>query len=73
MFSNRLRVATSEVHVIALTGGGDRWRSGPERTGQGGTTIAAAEFDLTPFRGAYCRVVAVDRDGKRARSTPIWP
>ena len=67
---NRLHVKTSDVHVIGLTGGGDRWLSGTERTSEPGATIAAAEFDLTPFRGAYCRVVAIDGDGKRAWSTP---
>lgn len=69
----RLHVRTSGVHAIGLTGGGDRWLSGTERVSQGGATITEAEFDLTPFRGAYCRVVAIDREGKRAWSNPIWP
>jgi hypothetical protein len=70
---DHLHVKTSDVHVIGLTGGGDRWQCGTERTSEPGTTIAEAEFDLTPFRGAYCRVVATDGDGKRAWSNPLWP
>jgi histidinol phosphatase-like PHP family hydrolase len=70
---DRLHVKTSDVHTIGLTGGGDRWQCGTERTSEPGATIAEAEFDLTPFRGAYCRVVAIDGSGKRAWSNPIWP
>ncbi len=66
----RLRVETSDAYAISLTGGGDRWQSGRERTGE---PIAEAEFDLTPFRGSYCRVTVVDAAGKRAWSNPIWP
>jgi hypothetical protein len=68
-----LHVRTSGVRAIGLTGGGDRWLRGTERTSQASETIAEAEFDLAPFRGAYCRVVAIDREGKRAWSNPIWP
>ena len=70
---DRLRVQTSDVRMIGLTGGGDRWQRGAERTGDDGVTIAEAEFDLTPFRGAYCRVVVIDGNGQRAWSNPIWP
>jgi len=69
----RLRVETSEVYAIALTGGGDRWHSAEERTNGHGGLITEANFDLAPFRGSYCRVTVVDLDGKRAWSNPIWP
>jgi hypothetical protein len=32
-----------------------------------------AEFDLTPFRGSYCRVTVVDPAGRQAWSNPVWP
>ena len=69
----RLRVETSDVYAISLTGGGDRWRSGMERHGEVDAPITEAEFDLTPFRGSYCRVIVVDPAGRRAWSNPVWP
>jgi len=66
----QLRVETSEAYAISLTTGGDRWKSGSERTGE---PVVEAEFDLAPFRGSYCRVTVVDPAGKRAWSNPIWP
>jgi len=69
----RLRVKTSEAYAITLTGSGDRWQSGQERTGDGGEPVAEADFDLAPFRGSYCRVTVVDPAGRRAWSNPIWP
>ena len=69
----RLRVETSDAYAITLTGGGDRWQSASERTSEGGEPIAEAEFDLTPFRGSYCRVTVVGWGGRRAWSNPIWP
>ena len=66
----RLRVETSGVYAITLTGGGDRWQSGSERTGE---PVVEAEFDLTPFRGSYCRVTVVDPAGRQAWSNPIRP
>ena len=68
--SERLRVETSEAYAISLTTGGDRWQSGSERTGE---PVVEAEFDLTPFRGSYCRVTVVDPAGRQAWSNPIWP
>jgi hypothetical protein len=68
-----LHVETSEAYAISLTGGGDRWQSGKERTSEDGETITKADFDLAPFRGSYCRVTAVDMAGTRAWSNPIWP
>jgi hypothetical protein len=66
-------VQTSEAYAITLTGGGDRWLSGADCTSQGGELISEAEFDLSPFRGSYCRITVVDHAGKRAWSNPIWP
>jgi hypothetical protein len=70
---DQLRVETSEAYAISLTTGGDRWQSGKERHGEIGAPITEAEFDLTPFRGSYCRVTVVNPDGQRAWSNPIWP
>ena len=70
--SDRLLVKTSEAYAINVTTGGDRWQSGDERHDMNGR-ISEAEFDLTPYRGSYCRVIVVDADGKRAWSNPIWP
>ena len=69
---DRLLVRTSEAYAISLTTGGDRWQSGEERHDQDGT-ISEAEFDLTPYRGSYCRVTVVDQAGRRAWGNPIWP
>jgi hypothetical protein len=68
---NKLLVRTSEAYAISLTTGGDRWQSGDERHGED-ATIREAVFDLTPFRGSYCRVTVVDPTGKRAWSNPVW-
>jgi hypothetical protein len=69
----RLLVETSEAYAISLTGGGDRWQSGQERTSEDGEPITKADFDLAPFRGSYARVTIVDIAGRRAWSNPIWP
>ena len=69
---NKLLVKTSEAYAINLTTGGGRWQSGDERHDQTGS-ISEAEFDLTPFRDSYCRLIVVDSTGKRAWSNPIWP
>ncbi len=70
---DRLLVATSGVATIALTSGGDRWQRGTEQRAEPGMSITEAAFDVAPFRGAYCRVVAIDGSGRRAWSNPIWP
>jgi predicted metal-dependent phosphoesterase TrpH len=67
---HRLHVATSKVASIAIGGGGDRWQDATE---QRGSAITEATFDLTAFRGSYCRVTAVDSGRRRAWSNPIWP
>lgn len=69
---NQLHVETSEVYAIGITGSGDRWQSGTEHRSERGATTAA-DFDMTPFHGSYCRVTAVDRLGRQAWSNPIWP
>jgi hypothetical protein len=69
----RLRVETSEAYAISLSGGGDRWQSGPERHGEVGEPITEAEFDLAPFRGSYCPITVPDAAGRRAWGRPIWP
>jgi hypothetical protein len=43
------------------------------RTSKSGDPIAEADFDLSPFRGSYCRVTMVDPAGRQAWSNPIWP
>jgi predicted metal-dependent phosphoesterase TrpH len=68
-----LYVQTSEAYAITLTGSGDRWLSGTDRTSQRGASISEAEFDLSPFRGSYCRITVVDPAGRRAWSNPVWP
>jgi hypothetical protein len=70
---HRLTVRTSEVYAITLTTSGDRWHSGKECHGEIGAPISEAEFDLSPFTGTYCRVIAVDEAGRRAWANPIWP
>jgi hypothetical protein len=72
MDGERLRVETSEAYAISLTGSGDRWQSGQERTSEDGEPITRADFDLAPFRGSYGRVTIVDLAGRRAWSNPIW-
>jgi hypothetical protein len=71
--AGRLWVETSEAYAISLSGGGDRWQSGSEHHGEVGAPITEAEFDLSPFRGSYCRVTVVDQEGRRAWSNPLWP
>ena len=70
---NQLHVETSEVYAIGIMGSGERWQSGTERTSARDATIAAADFDISPFHGSYCRVTAVDWAGRCAWSNPIWP
>ena len=70
---DHLCVASSDAYAITLTGGGDRWQSGQERHSADGEPISEAEFDLTPFRGSYCRITVVDAAGRRAWGNPIWP
>jgi hypothetical protein len=70
---DRLYVQRSEAYAITLTGSGDRWLSGTDRASQSESPISEADFDLSPFRGSYCRVTVVDRAGRCAWGNPIWP
>ncbi len=70
---DRLYVQTSEAYAITLTGSGERWMSGTDRMSPSGAPLVEADFDLSPFRGSYCRLTVVDRAGRRAWSNPIWP
>jgi hypothetical protein len=65
-------VQTSEAYAITLIGSGDRWLSGTDRTSQSGAPISEADFDLSPFRGSYCRIIVVDLASRRAWSNPTW-
>jgi predicted metal-dependent phosphoesterase TrpH len=67
-----LQVATSPALCIALSGGGNHWLDGAEELDEAGQLREAA-FDLTPFRGSYCRVTVIDAAGRRAWSNPVWP
>ena len=68
----RLRVATTPAHAIALGGAGERWLDGSSVLDEGGGLVKEATFDVSRFRGSYCRVTVIDADGKRAWSNPIW-
>ena len=69
----RLEVATSPVHAIALGGRGDRWLDGITALDEDGGPVDHATFDLSAFQGSYCRVTVVDDASRRAWSNPIWP
>jgi hypothetical protein len=70
---DRLEVATSAVQAIALGGAGDRWLDGITVLDEDGGPVDHATFDLSAFKGSYCRVTVVDDAGRRAWSNPIWP
>jgi hypothetical protein len=70
---DRLEVATSPVHAIALGGPGDRWLDGITVLDEDGGEVDHASFDLSAFKGSYCRVTVVDGAGRRAWTNPIWP
>jgi hypothetical protein len=70
---DRLEVATSAVHAIALGGPGDRWLDGITVLDEEGGPVDHATFDLSAFRGLYRRVTVIDGAGRRAWSNPIWP
>jgi hypothetical protein len=56
----------------ALGGAGDRWLDGSSVFDESGGVVSEASFDVSPFRGSYCRVTVVDADGRRAWSNPVW-
>jgi predicted metal-dependent phosphoesterase TrpH len=68
-----LHVTTSDAYAIVLSGGGDRWQSTARRVATAGQPVNEATFDLTPFRGSYCRVTVLDHQGRRAWGNPVWP
>jgi hypothetical protein len=69
----QLHVATSRAHTIALGGAGDRWLEATTVLDKHGGLVSEGTFDLSAFRGSYCRVTVVDTAGRRAWSNPIWP
>jgi predicted metal-dependent phosphoesterase TrpH len=69
---DELQVSTSPAYCIALGGAGDRWLDGTERRAEAGAGVTDATFDVSPFRGSYCRVTVISAEGRRAWSNPIW-
>jgi hypothetical protein len=69
----QLRVGTTPAHSIALGGAGGRWLEASTVVHEHGAPVSEASFDLSAFRGSYCRVTVLDREGRRAWSNPIWP
>jgi hypothetical protein len=69
---DRLHVSTSAAQAIAVGGAGARWLDGTSVFDGDGGPVSEATFDLSPFRGSYCRVTLVDPDGRRAWANPIW-
>lgn len=67
-----LRAETSPAHAIALSGAGERWLDGESVFDEHGGVVAEAAFDLSRFKESFCRVTAIDADGRRAWSNPIW-
>jgi hypothetical protein len=70
---DQLHVATTPVQAIALGGPGDRWLDATSVLDENGGRVNQGSFDLSAFRGSYCRVTLLDADGRRAWSNPIWP
>ncbi len=70
---DRLEAATSAVQAIALGGPGDRWLDGIAVLDENGGPVNHATFDLSAFKGSYCRVTAIDGAGRRAWTNAIWP
>jgi hypothetical protein len=68
-----LQVSTSPAYCIGIGSGGDHWLDATEHRAEAGALITEATFDLSPFRGSYCRVTVISADGRRAWSNPIWP
>ncbi|HET6449474.1 MAG TPA: CehA/McbA family metallohydrolase [Conexibacter sp.] len=65
----QLRVSCSPCARILLTGPQRLWRRWRWRLGR---SLTEAVFELSDFRGSFCRVTVVDDDGRRAWSNPIW-
>ncbi len=70
---DELRVTCSPCSRILLTGAGRSWRRWRWRlSSPGAPLLTEAVFAISDFRGSFCRVTAVDADGRRAWSNPIW-
>jgi len=68
-----LRVACSPCARVLLTGPTRLWRRWRWRlAAPDELPLTEATFDLSHFRGSFCRVTLVDADGRRAWSNPIW-
>ncbi|HXE46258.1 MAG TPA: CehA/McbA family metallohydrolase [Conexibacter sp.] len=65
-----LRVACSPCARVLLTGPSRLWRRWRWRLGP--PLLTEAAFDVSRFRGSFCRVTVVDADGRRAWSNPVW-
>jgi hypothetical protein len=71
---DELRLACSPCARVLLTGPGRLWRRWRWRVAApGAPPLTEAAFDVSDFRGSFCRVTVVDADGRRAWSNPIWP
>lgn len=68
-----LHVESTEAYSILLSSGGDTWHHAALEVNERGAPVTEADFDLSPFRGSFCRVTVIDADGRRAWSNPIWP
>ena len=60
-----LRVAASPVRCVALVGRGSRAETRFDARG-----LMRAELPVERFRGDWCRVVAIDAEGRQAWSNP---
>ncbi|HMJ03974.1 MAG TPA: CehA/McbA family metallohydrolase [Conexibacter sp.] len=70
---DELRVACSPCARVLLTGPSRLWRRWRWRIAPAGAPLLTeAAFTISDFRGGFCRVTAVDGDGRRAWSNPIW-
>lgn len=70
---NQLHVSASPAQAIALGGAGDRWLDAISVLDENGGLVGEGTFDLSAFRGSYCRVTVIDAERRRAWSNPIWP
>ncbi|MEX1018793.1 MAG: CehA/McbA family metallohydrolase [Litorilinea sp.] len=62
----QLTVRCSPASRVFVTG------RGPTASFVGGSGLVEAEFDLSAFNSAYCRVTVRDHLGGRAWTNPIW-
>ena len=68
-----LHLACSPCARVLLTGPSRLWRRWRWRLAAAGEPpLAEAAFDVSAFRGGFCRVTLVDEAGRRAWSNPVW-